>query len=94
MLRWAFCSPRCEPLLAPFDSVTGFQVVALPAEHGGGFVTFEGNGRREALARAFAEAPDVEVRVEVREYLFPDAETAAKIVRRIVRTRRWKAVTD
>ena len=30
------------PALAPFDSVTGFQVVALDAARGGGFVTFEG----------------------------------------------------
>ena len=48
-----------EPRLKPFESITGFQVVSLP---GGKYVTFEGNGRREALKRAFSDDPDLEVR--------------------------------
>ena len=40
-----------EPRLEAFQSVTGFCVVELRAEEGAppeGYVTFEGNGRREA----------------------------------------------
>ncbi|MCB9674621.1 MAG: hypothetical protein H6737_05850 [Alphaproteobacteria bacterium] len=74
--------------LAAFKSVTGFQVVQLDAER---YVTFEGNGRREALKRAF---PERGVQVEVRLYRFADPDTQASIVRRVERVRRWKAVED
>jgi len=73
--------------LAPFASVTGFQVV----EVADGFVTFEGNGRREALARAFT---DNGVQVEVRLYRFGDEATARTIARRVDRVRRAKGVMD
>lgn len=75
--------------LAAFRSVTGFQVVELTD---GGFVTFEGNGRREALARAFGDTAPVHV--EVRAYLFDDPTTLATIRRRVERVRTWKNVTD
>lgn len=78
-----------EPALEAFRSVTGFQVVALEGERG--FVTFEGNGRREALARAFGD--EVAIHVEVREYRFADAELRATIQRRVERVRRWKGLT-
>ena len=55
-----------EPALEPFRSVTGFQCVRLSEQDGGGFVTFEGNGRREALRRAFVDQPEVDIQVEVR----------------------------
>jgi len=73
--------------LAAFQSVTGFQVVRVPD----GYVTFEGNGRREALRRAF---PDDPIQVEVRWYRFGDEATAATIARRVDRVRRHKGVDD
>ena len=75
-----------SPVLAPFRSVTGFQVVDMGD---GQFITFEGNGRREALQRAFGDRP---VLVEVRHYVFDDAETLATIRRRVDRVRRWKGI--
>lgn len=75
--------------LASFRSVTGFQVVQL---EDGSFVTFEGNGRREALARAFGE--DQGVQVEVRQYVFDDPADERAIQRRMERVRRWKKVSD
>jgi hypothetical protein len=73
--------------LAEFSSVTGFQVVQLDT----GYVTFEGNGRREALKRAF---PNCEILVEVRVFQFFDSETQSGIQRRVERVRRWKKVSD
>jgi hypothetical protein len=78
-----------DEALRPFASVTGFQVVDLG--EGEGYVTFEGNGRREALSRAFGE--DFGVEVEVRLFHFPDEATAATIRRRVRRVQRWKLVT-
>ena len=76
-----------NPELQPFASVTGFQVVELAD---GGLVTFEGNGRREALQRAFGDEDGIEV--EVRLYRFDDPRTRATIRRRVQRVRRWKGV--
>jgi hypothetical protein len=76
--------------LAAFQSVTGFQVVSMG--EGQGYVTFEGNGRREALKRAFGEERGV--MVEVRRYFFDDPEVEEAIRRRVRRVRRWKNVTD
>ena len=73
--------------LNDFSSITGFQVVRISE----GYVTFEGNGRREALKRAF---PKQSILVEVREYLFSDEETRIDITRRVERVRRWKNVID
>lgn len=73
--------------LDAFRSVTGFQVVELLD---GGFVTFEGNGRREALQRAFGD--DRGVQIEVRLYTFEDPEVRATIDRRVHRVRRWKGL--
>lgn len=78
-----------EPALAAFQSVTGFQVIELPGQ---GFVTFEGNGRREALQRAFGDTEGV--LVEVRRFDFDDADTARTMQRRVDRVRRWKQVVD
>ena len=83
-----------EPALEPFRSVTGFQCVQLAEQDGGGFVTFEGNGRREALRRAFADSPQVDIQVEVRLFLFPNKEVESTISRRVHRTREWKGVVD
>ena len=74
--------------LEAFRSVTGFQVVELV---GGGYVTFEGNGRREALQRAFGD--DEGVQIEVRLYRFEDAHMTDTIDRRVRRVRRWKGLT-
>ena len=76
-----------EKALAEFESVTGFQVVKIDE----GYVTFEGNGRREALRRAF---PDQEVFVEVRLFKFSNPATQDDIERRVKRVRRWKKVQD
>jgi hypothetical protein len=78
-----------EDALAPFRSVTGFQVVE---REDGSFVTFEGNGRRDALQRAFRDGPAVEV--EVRVFCFDDPQTRATIRRRVERVRRWKGVQE
>jgi len=64
--------------LLPLKSVTGFQVVEMgPGE---GYVTFEGNGRRAAIERAFHDEP---VEVEVRLFRFPDEQSAKRIRDRI-----------
>ncbi len=76
-----------EEALDAYRSVTGFQVVDMG--DGLGFVTFEGNGRREGLLRAF---PDTPVLVEVRHYVFDDPEVRATIRRRVDRVRRWKGI--
>ena len=78
-----------EPALAAFQSVTGFQVIELPGQ---GYVTFEGNGRREALQRAFGD--DEGVLVEVRRFDFDDPARAHTMQRRVDRVRRWKQVVD
>jgi hypothetical protein len=74
--------------LSAFKSVTGFQVVEVSPE--GHYVTFEGNGRREALLRAF---PDTPVQVEVRCYRFTDPRRRTTIQRRLERVRRWKGIS-
>ncbi len=56
----------------------------------GGYVTFEGNGRREALQQAFGT--DEGIAIEVRWFRFADRETAARISRRVRRVRRWKGL--
>jgi len=76
-----------EPALEAYQSVTGFQVVDMGNDLG--FVTFEGNGRREGLLRAF---PETAVEVEVRHYVFDDPEVRRTIRRRVDRVRRWKGV--
>jgi len=76
--------------LSAFRSVTGFQVVSMGG--GKGYVTFEGNGRREALRRAFGD--DEGVQIEVRLFRFDDPTTRETIIRRVQRVRRWKNVTD
>ena len=80
--------------LEPFRSVTGFQCVRLLEQDGGGFVTFEGNGRREALRRAFASNPEVDIQVEVRLFRFPSEDVEKTISRRVRRTREWKGVEE
>ncbi len=75
-----------DPALASFRSVTGFQVVDMG---GGRFVTFEGNGRREALQRALG---DRALEVEARHYVFDDPTALATIRRRVDRVRRWKGI--
>jgi len=76
--------------LEPFASITGFQVVDLGGDEG--FVTFEGNGRREALMMAFGT--EIGILVEVRLFRFDNPETHATIARRVRRVRRWKNVVD
>ena len=73
--------------LEPFRSVTGFQVFELVE---GGFVTFEGNGRREALQRAFGDEEGVQV--EVRAFRFDDPSVHETMDRRVRRVRRWKGL--
>jgi|GEM_PF-1966682 len=64
--------------LAAFKSVTGFQVVDMG--EGEGYVTFEGNGRRAAIARALG---DEALDVEVRQFHFADDDALDTIRRRI-----------
>merc|ERR1712232_274644 len=79
-----------EPDLAPFESVTGFQAVEFDK---GQYCTFEGNGRREALKRAFPEK-DIDIKVEVRLFTFPDKKTGAAMAESVRMTRKWKEVED
>ncbi len=57
------------------------------------YVTFEGNGRREAFKRAFDSMPEIEVLVEVRLYQFEDAETLQYIRQQVELCREWKKVS-
>ena len=60
-----------------------------------GYVTFEGNGRREAIARAMCQRPEgEEMLVECNLFQFADAVTGRTIARRVMRTRKWKKVED
>ena len=63
-----------------------------PAGSQPSYVTFEGNGRREALKRAFNTMPDVNVEVEVRLYKFADRATAVMVSDSVATCRRYKAV--
>jgi hypothetical protein len=83
-----------EESLKEFQSVTGFQVVQLSGSDGGGYVTFEGNGRRESLKRAFQDNPNIDLFVEVRLFQFVDEETTVHISQQVQICRRWKGVLD
>ena len=74
--------------LRSFQSLTGFQVV----ETAEGFVTFEGNGRRESIQRAFGN--EEAILVEVRHFRFATKEIQNTICRRVNRVRRWKSLLD
>ena len=76
--------------LKSFESITGIQVVSLGP--GGGYVTFEGNGRAWALKQAFSE--DAGIKVEVQLYEFSPSSVQDDIVCAIQRVRLWKKVTD
>jgi len=77
--------------LGEFESVTGFQVVALAD----GYITFEGNGRRESLVRAFGgKDASIGIQVEVRLFEFKDEATRTAIAQQMERVRRWKNVVD
>ncbi|MCB9743651.1 MAG: hypothetical protein H6741_33710 [Alphaproteobacteria bacterium] len=82
---------QSEEALAELRSVTGFQVIDLGGDEG--YVTFEGNGRREALKRAFA-GEALSVLVECRLYRFADPKAEEDCRRRVRRVRRWKGVVD
>ena len=71
--------------------MTGFQVVALAD----GYITFEGNGRRESLVRAFGgKDASIGIQVEVRLFEFKDEATRTAIAQQMERVRRWKNVVD
>lgn len=77
-----------HPELAAFRSLTGFEVVEID----GKYVTFEGNGRREALQIAMTkdemkDAPPV--KVEVKLYKFEDPSHTTYWINK---TRKWKKV--
>jgi len=77
--------------LGEFESVTGFQVVALAD----GYITFEGNGRRESLVRAFGgKDASIGIQVEVRLFVFKDEAIRTAIAQQMERVRRWKNVVD
>ena len=78
--------------LSVFRSLTGFQVVQM---NDGVYVTFEGNGRREALARAFG-GKDAEkgVLIEVTLFEFDDDEARKECVQGIEKVRSLKHVVD
>jgi hypothetical protein len=89
-MRFSEMLIAAEPSLSVFQSLTGFQVVEFEL---GKYVTFEGNGRREALIRAFPD-PSIEVDVEVRLYKFPDGATSAKVSELVRQCRSWKNCHD
>ena len=64
------------------------------ATQSGQHVTFEGNGRREALKRAFENMPEVDLFVEVRLFQFDDDETAIHMSQQVEMVRKWKDVSD
>ncbi len=82
-----------ESKLESLQSINGFQVVKLDDKDGGGYVTFEGNGRREALVRAF-KGTDIKVMVEVRVYGFASEKMATNVSQRVAYTRTCKHVKD
>lgn len=75
-----------EDLERHLPSVSSIKVIALG---GGGFVSYEGNGRLGALQHVFRDRKDMEVEVEL--YRFGSRD-AGKILRRIDRVRRWKGL--
>eukprot|EP00808_Paulinella_micropora_P029805 g34425.t1 len=80
------------PELKAFESVTGIQVVQTDKDT---WVTFEGNGRAEALKRAFADKPQLlkKLEVECREFvLAPGSLGYRKVLRRLKRAQRAKGV--
>jgi hypothetical protein len=80
--------------LSVFRSLTGFQVVRMDD---GVYVTFEGNGRREALARAFGgkdAADETAVQIEVTLFEFDDDRVRSEIVQGLERVRELKGVID
>lgn len=70
-------------LSAHIPSVSNIKVVEIRA---GDFVSFEGNGRLEALRRVFKDEADVTVEVE--QYIFRPSDRTT-IARRVNRVRRW-----
>jgi len=85
---------EAEASLKELQSVNGFQVVRLVESDGGGYVTFEGNGRREALNRALEGMPDVDLLVEVRLFQFADEMTTRDISKQVQECRQMKGVSD
>lgn len=70
-------------LSAHIPSVSNIKVVEIRT---GDFVSFEGNGRLEALRRVFRDEADVTVEVE--QYIFRPSDRTT-IARRVNRVRRW-----
>jgi hypothetical protein len=71
-----------EPALDAFKSPTRIEVIDMG---GGKYVSMEGNGRIEALKRAFKHKPsDFDVMIEARLYMFEDEESLNS-VREMVR---------
>ena len=78
--------------LSVFRSLTGFQVVKM---NDGVYVTFEGNGRREALARAFGgKAAKEGVQIEVTLFEFDDDNARKECVQGVEKVRSLKHVVD
>ena len=75
-----------------FRSLTGFQIVRM---NDGVYVTFEGNGRREALARAFGGKDAKEaVQIECTLFEFDDEVVRKEIVQGLEHVRKLKKVVD
>ena len=71
-----------EPALDVFKSPTRIEVIDMG---GGKYVSMEGNGRVEALKRAFAsKGPKFDLMIEARLYMFEDEQSLNK-VRELVR---------
>ena len=71
-----------EPALDVFKSPTRIEVIDMG---GGKYVSMEGNGRVEALKRAFSsKGPKFDLMIEARLYMFEDEKSLNK-VRELVR---------
>jgi hypothetical protein len=75
-----------EYLAAYIPSVSHIKIVEIGPND---YVSFEGNGRLEALRRVFGQETDVTVEVE--QYVFRPSDRT-KIARRVNRVRRWNGV--
>ena len=76
-MRMSEAMTDTDPALSSFQSTTRIQVVDMGA---GQYVTIEGNGRIEALKRAFKDMPpEFDLHVEVRLQVFEDEKTVNAI---------------
>jgi hypothetical protein len=91
-MRMSEAMTDTDPALSSFQSTTRIQVVEMGA---GQYVTIEGNGRIEALKRAFKDMPpEFDLRVEVRLQVFEDEKTVNAVRKHVRDCRIAKGLED